>query len=438
MVKNNLRILVTSIPEKGHINAVTGLAEILFQHGHSIIFVQREKYRSLAERRGFQFIPFDEKILGDEDSHEWLRKLCHVFHLNPLERFEKFGDLEREISSGLADIFAGIDQALEKILNSKTPGKLDLIIADLLVPHPSIIRSGILHIPLISVNPRPLFWDRIPPFAGFPWNENDQDKMENFKRHYRHAFGIFEKKLNDRLRANDLPDNYDSLALVHSPSHMGVYIYPEELDYQSELGPPVLEKWFRMDSCIRQSDGDNCGELIIPEKLQNLPGKLIFFSMGSLASNDTNLMNKLLLILSKSPHRFIVSTGPRYFELTLHGNMWGESYVDQIKVLQKVELVITHGGNNTFIESIYFGKPMIIIPYFFDQIDNAQRAVDKGIGLRVNVWDLDEDRLLKAIEQMICDQQALERVKKISERMKNSNNAENIVQMIEQTVSMNN
>ena len=84
-------------------------------------------------------------------------------------------------------------------------------------------------------------------------------------------------------------------------------------------------------------------------------------------------MRRLIDVLGRTPHRYIVSMGPQAAELELADNMVGAEFLPQTKVIPQVDLVITHGGNNTTTESLHFGKPMIVLPLFWDQYDNAQR-----------------------------------------------------------------
>jgi UDP-N-acetylglucosamine:LPS N-acetylglucosamine transferase len=83
-----------------------------------------------------------------------------------------------------------------------------------------------------------------------------------------------------------------------------------------------------------------------------------------LGSADVDLMKRLVSILGKTKHKFIVSKGPQASEYDLASNMVGAEFLPQISIIPKVDLVITHGGNNTTTESVHFGKPMIVLPLF--------------------------------------------------------------------------
>ena len=114
-------------------------------------------------------------------------------------------------------------------------------------------------------------------------------------------------------------------------------------------------------------------------------------------------MQRTLAVLAGTPYRFIVSMGPRHDELELADNMWGAEFVPQTSVLPLVDLVITHGGNNTTTEAMHFGKPMVVLPIFWDQHDNAQRVHETGYGVRLDTYALHRRRPTSALRRLLDD-----------------------------------
>ena len=141
--------------------------------------------------------------------------------------------------------------------------------------------------------------------------------------------------------------------------------------------------------------------------------------MGSMGGADIDLMKRLTGFLAESKHRFIVSKGPLHDKYELADNMWGQQSVPQIQVLPVVDLVITHGGNNTVTETFVFGKPMIVLPLFIDQYDNAQRIQEKGFGVRLDPYRCSKQELLESIESLLNDKELNDSLKNISNRIQN-------------------
>ncbi|NP_001310031.1 sterol 3-beta-glucosyltransferase-like [Tetranychus urticae] len=430
------RFMVTAIDAIGHINAVLGFSEALQAAGHEICFVHREKHRHLAVKRGFQFIPFDETVWKanlDEIMLKWLDSLSSRFKQDPLQRFLEISPTEHEGYKAQGSFFVIMNEAIDRILSDKN-NKFDALLVDLAAPFPALHKHPVLWFPLMSSAPLALYPSGPPYTSGYSVY-SDKSKWEEYRKALREAHSEIIKIIQGNLDAYGLSHiRFDPTYWHDEPQTVGFYHYPAALDY-TECGPRS-KNWYGIDCLVRQPDFDT--DFVIPENLKNKPGKLIYFSLGSLGSADASLMQKFIDILSKSPHKFIISKGVRGDQLKLGDNMWGENYVDQIKVVQNVDLVITHGGNNTFIETLYYGKPMIVIPYFYDQFDNAQRVVDKKIGFRVNLYDLDEDYLLNCIENVFNDNEIQNRVKAISQNMRNSKSLSNAIKMMEKRIEQKN
>jgi len=168
---------------------------------------------------------------------------------------------------------------------------------------------GFLGVPWIfstSVSPLGISLKNVPPvFGGYAaidgdeilWKKHD-DKFEEV---FRPLFEDFKDWVLER-GGPELKYNKFHFWLEYSP-YANIYMYPEELRYTSLRPDPP--NWHAFDSFVREENT----KFEIPKELDRLPGKLIYFSMGSIGCSELGLMRRLVSILQHSPHRFIVSKG---------------------------------------------------------------------------------------------------------------------------------
>jgi UDP:flavonoid glycosyltransferase YjiC (YdhE family) len=110
--------------------------------------------------------------------------------------------------------------------------------------------------------------------------------------------------------------------------------------------------------------------------------------------------------------------GPQHGELELAGNMSGAEFLPQTSILPQVDGVITHGGNNTVTEAMWFGRPMLVLPIFWDQHDNAQRVHGTGYGMRLPTYTFDDGQLHAAVDRLVADESLKARAAAAGERLR--------------------
>jgi MGT family glycosyltransferase len=209
--------------------------------------------------------------------------------------------------------------------------------------------------------------------------------------------------------APGLPD----LEFIHESPWANLYLYPDEADY-ARARP--LRGWTNLQASVRTTDD----AWALPEPMASADGPLVYLSLGSLASADVALMQGLIDTLGATRHRVIVSMGPQHDQLRLADNMAGAEFLPQTSILPQVDLVITHGGNNTVTESLHFGKPMILLPVFWDQYDNAQRIDETGFGVRLDTYGHAPEELTGAIDRLLADDALAGRLAATSSRLQSA------------------
>ncbi|NP_001310095.1 uncharacterized LOC107369487 [Tetranychus urticae] len=322
------------------------------------------------------------------------------------------------------------DDALQEVMDAVKP---DMIVIDFMLRLPCLEKSSIPWAQLWSCNPIMLYNGHCPPATtGYP-TDSPRELWDEYKAFKDQGDIPIAEYINKWLISRGVrPYTKDEIYHIGESKYLNFYTYPSILDYNDIAPRPA--KWVRMDATVREPD--DATPFVIPEKLAGKPGALIYFSLGTMGCVDLELMRRVISVCAKSPHRFIVSKGPLHEQIELPDNMWGESYVNQIAILPHVDLVITHAGNNTLTESLYFGKPVILMPLFFDQLDNAQRAHEKGVGIRIDTYNFQDSDLLDAIEKLLNDEPLKEKLAAISASLKASTSKETVCKLIEKTVAL--
>ena len=393
-----MAMTVLFMPESayGPTNQCMGLGHVLLGRGHRVVFAAESSWRGRLEPYGFEerLVDLAAPVEGaTEDAGqfwtEFVEATAPEFGKPTVEQLSTF---VAPTYQALIDGARFCELQLRSIIEAVRP---DVIVEDNVVSFPALMTSAAPWVRIVSCNPLEIPGRAIAPrFSGYPADDQSgwPAYQAEFERTHRGMWNEFNEWVQEQ-GAPQLPD----LEFIHTSSAANLYIYPAEADYVGRR--PLDSTWHRMDSSVRATDD----AWTLPSSLGDGQGHLIYLSLGSLGAADVTLMQRLIDLLAKTRHRVIVSMGPRADLLNLAANMTGAAMLPQTSIIPQVDLVITHGGNNTTTETLHFGKPMIVLPLFWDQYDNAQRIDELGFGRRLPTYAFSDDEFLDAVESLLVD-----------------------------------
>ncbi len=424
------QLTVLFLPESayGPTNQCIGLGHLLLQRGHRVVFASESSWAGKLAPLGFEERLVDlaapDPDAGEEDAGQFwtdfIAETAPEFRKSTTEQLETF---IKPTYQALIDGAVYCEPALRKIIDEVRP---DVLVEDNVVLFPALATSGAPFVRIVSCNPLEVPGDGVAPgLSGLAQDEpaSWEPFRARFEETHREMWETFNAWVVEQ-GASPLPD----LEFMPRDNAANLYVYPEEADYVGAR--PLGDSWHRIDSSVRLTDED----YTVPAAVADRPegSALVYLSLGSLGGADVGLMQRLVDVLADSPHRFIVSKGPQADRITLPANMVGEATVPQTKVIPQVDLVITHGGNNTTTESLHFGKPMVLLPLFWDQYDNAQRMHELGFGVRLATYEFTDDELHGAVDRLLADTDLRERMDAMGARIRERDGLTKGADIIEQ------
>jgi MGT family glycosyltransferase len=420
-------LTVLFVPESayGPTNNCIGIGDEMRRRGHRVVFAAEASWEGKLAPFGFEedLVDLAPPPEQPQDPGQFWKDF--VRDTAPEFRKPTIEQLATWVRPVWEELIAGAkhcEPQLQAIIDRHRP---DIIVEDNVVGFPALITAEAPFVRIVSCNPLELKGPLVPPtFSGYPIG--DRSGWTAFRAEYDSTHRPLWEEFNAWVVEQGAPPLPD-LEFIHTSDVLNLYVYPEEIDYTARR--PLGPTWHRLDSSVRETEQ----EVELPSTIRKGDGALVYFSLGSLGSADVELMRRVIGCLAETPHRYIVSKGPLHTELELAPNMWGAEFVPQTKVLPLVDLVITHGGNNTTTECFHFGKPMIIMPLFWDQYDNAQRVHETRYGIRLDTYRFSDEELQGAIDRLAGDTALRQRMALISKTIQGRRGIERAADLIEAT-----
>ncbi|GAS97452.1 UDP-glycosyltransferase, MGT [Mycolicibacterium canariasense] len=383
----------------GPTNQCIGLAAVLRDRGHRIVFAAESSWAGKLAPFGFveELVDLAEPAAGAEDDDpgkfwtDFIAETAPEFRKPTVEQLQTF---IQPTYQALIDGAKYCEPRLRQIIATHRP---DVIVEDNVVLFPALASAGVPFVRIVSCSPLEISGPDVPPpFSGLP--SADRSLWDAYRAEYDRTHRAMWSEFNAWVQAHGaapLPD----LEFMPRDNAANLYVYPAEADYLQAR--PLDSTWVRMDSSVRETDQ----EYVLPAAVADRPddSALIYLSLGSLGGADVELMQRLVDVLGTTRHRYIVSMGPQAERIMLADNMVGAQMLPQTKIIPQVDLVISHGGNNTVTETLHFGKPLVVLPLFWDQYENAQRIDELGFGIRLDTYGFADQDLTAAVERLLAD-----------------------------------
>ena len=105
------------------------------------------------------------------------------------------------------------------------------------------------------------------------------------------------------------------------------------------------------------------------------------------------------------------------------------------------DVFVTHGGMNSVSEALFFGTPMVVIPFVSDQPVNAKCVEKLGVGKTLEYTNTNADTIKHAVFDLLSDKSIYENIATVQELIKkapgNRGGAEMILNYYQKCNSLN-
>lgn len=384
------RIVFFCIPAHGHTNPTLGVVRELAARGHDVLYYSYEAFRERIETAGARFVPcdgFDAEL-----------------RLTPEEASRVGSDLALS-TRVLVDTTLSLDGMVCGEMERLKP---ECIVADSMAVWGKAVALK-LGIPFVSST------------TTFAFNRYSARIMKQGVGELCSILFAMPKVKKDirRLRDKGYPI-HNILDIIQNDDKTDTIVYT------SPQFQPCAETFSDRYAFV--------GPSIRParEVVEKKREKLIYISMGTVNNDLLPLYQNCIKALKDTPWQVILSVGNqvdlgRFGALPEHISVYPT--VDQIAVLKKADVFLSHCGMNSVSESLYHSVPLVMLPKTSEQGGVAARTEQLGAGLRLKKTT--PEAIRAAIEKVLWEDTYRENAAKIAAGFRNCTGAKGAADKIE-------
>ena len=376
------KIVFFCIPAHGHTNPTLGVVRELVSRGHEVWYYSYNMMREKIESAGAKFISCDD--------YDMEAKLCA----------KDSARIGRDIAFStkiLVDTTLSLD---DKVCREMAELKPDCVVADSMALWGKAVAMK-LGIPFVSST------------TTFAFNRHSAKIMkQGVGDLFRMLFAIPKTaKEIKRLQNKGYPVK-SVLDIIGNDENAHTIVYTSP-GFQP-CSETFSEKFAFVGPSIRPTTED----------IEKTREKLVYISMGTVNNDMMSFYKSCISALENTEYQVIMSVGTQVslddFG-TLPENISVCSHVDQIAVLEKADVFVSHCGMNSVSESLYFEVPLVMLPQTSEQKGVAERVLQLGAGVKPK--KADGTSVLNGINKIIADSLYKKNAAKIAEGFKASSGA---------------
>ena len=371
------RIAFFCIPAHGHTNPTLEVVKELIRQGHEVRYYSYECMKEMIKSTGAEYVACDDYDFEQKMTPSDGKRIAEDMSFA----------IEVLVNSTLA-----MDTALMEQIRQWQP---DCIVADSMALWGKLIAKK-LNVPFVSST------------TTFAFNKDSAKVMQGSLKD---LFKVLIQMGKARKHIKRLQENgYDIknvLDIIQNDNDTDTIVYtsPEFQPYADTFS----EKYVFVGPSIRPTS----------TAFEKTREKLVYISMGTVNNDMIAFYKNCIDACKDTEYQVVISAGSQVDIKQLEEYVTKSkskahfhivSYVDQIAVLKKADVFLTHCGMNSVSEALYFQVPLVMYPQTNEQKGVAFRVNELGAGIYLtcdSVTDV-KTRIEKLLKQSNYKDRAVE------------------------------